>query len=55
MEDKKITLADARKIAEDNSKFLKTTPPPKPKIKLGRNEKCFCGSGKKYKKCCLGK
>lgn len=21
----------------------------------GRNEKCYCGSGKKYKKCCLGK
>jgi hypothetical protein len=21
----------------------------------GRNEKCSCGSGKKYKKCCLGK
>ncbi|NJK98727.1 MAG: hypothetical protein HC905_30815 [Bacteroidales bacterium] len=20
--------------------------------KLGRNEPCFCGSGKKYKKCC---
>jgi len=20
---------------------------------LGRNQKCFCGSGKKYKKCCL--
>ncbi len=23
--------------------------------KLGRNEKCHCGSGKKYKKCCLEK
>lgn len=22
--------------------------------KLGRNEPCACGSGKKYKKCCLG-
>ena len=21
--------------------------------KFGRNEKCFCGSGKKYKKCCM--
>ncbi|MDX2270678.1 MAG: SEC-C metal-binding domain-containing protein [Cyanobacteriota bacterium] len=20
---------------------------------MGRNEKCLCGSGKKYKKCCL--
>ena len=24
-------------------------------IHLGRNELCFCGSGKKYKKCCLNK
>ncbi|GEM_PF-3237392 len=23
------------------------------KNKIGRNEKCPCGSGKKYKKCCL--
>ena len=23
--------------------------------KLGRNEKCHCGSGKKYKNCCLQK
>ncbi|KKB42098.1 SEC-C metal-binding domain-containing protein [Bacillus thermotolerans] len=22
---------------------------------IGRNEKCYCGSGKKYKKCCLSK
>lgn len=24
-------------------------------VKLGRNEPCHCGSGKKYKKCCLDK
>lgn len=24
-------------------------------IKIGRNEPCHCGSGKKYKKCCLRK
>ena len=23
-----------------------------PKTKVGRNEPCPCGSGKKYKKCC---
>jgi preprotein translocase subunit SecA len=23
--------------------------------KVGRNDPCFCGSGKKYKKCCLPK
>ena len=25
------------------------------KMKVGRNDPCPCGSGKKYKKCCLGK
>ena len=24
-------------------------------MKIGRNDPCPCGSGKKYKKCCLGK
>ena len=24
-------------------------------MKVGRNEPCPCGSGKKYKKCCLAK
>jgi hypothetical protein len=27
-------------------------PPPPPSIKVGRNDPCPCGSGKKYKKCC---
>jgi preprotein translocase subunit SecA len=25
------------------------------KAKVGRNDPCPCGSGKKYKKCCIGK
>jgi hypothetical protein len=24
-------------------------------MKVGRNDPCSCGSGKKYKKCCLAK
>lgn len=28
-------------------------PPPSPDSKIGRNEPCPCGSGKKHKKCCL--
>lgn len=24
-------------------------------IKIGRNDPCYCGSGKKYKKCCMEK
>lgn len=27
----------------------------RPKISLGRNAACHCGSGKKFKKCCLNK
>lgn len=27
--------------------------PPAPGKKVGRNDPCPCGSGKKYKKCCL--
>ena len=30
-------------------------PPLIGDMKVGRNEPCPCGSGKKYKKCCLGK
>lgn len=26
---------------------------PEPSVKIGRNDPCSCGSGKKYKKCCL--
>lgn len=27
-------------------------PPPRRVVKIGRNDPCPCGSGKKYKKCC---
>jgi len=39
---------------EDISDLEKMLHPPKPLIsqKLGRNEPCPCGSGKKIKKCC---
>jgi uncharacterized protein YecA (UPF0149 family) len=30
----------------------KTVDEPKPLDKIGRNDPCPCGSGKKYKKCC---
>ena len=39
-------------IAKENK--LKENEIKKPR-KIGRNEPCSCGSGKKYKKCCLGK
>ena len=30
-------------------------PPPKISKRIGRNQKCPCGSNKKYKVCCIGK
>ena len=39
-----------------NAALEKERPQLMPGQKLpGRNELCFCGSGKKFKKCCLGK
>jgi SWIM/SEC-C metal-binding protein len=39
---------------EDISDLEKLLNPTKPvqSIKIGRNDPCPCGSGKKYKKCC---
>lgn len=35
----------------------KRRPPPKwtYTVKIGRNDPCPCGSGKKFKRCCIGK
>lgn len=32
---------------------LTPTAPPSTKARVGRNEPCPCGSGKKYKRCCI--
>ncbi len=34
---------------------MNAAPLRKPKSAVGRNDPCPCGSGKKFKKCCLGK
>jgi tetratricopeptide (TPR) repeat protein len=34
--------------------LVSSGPPPAAKQKIGRNDPCPCGSGKKYKKCCGG-
>lgn len=34
---------------------IKIEPPQLKHHKIGRNEPCHCGSGKKYKKCCIDK
>src|SRR3989344_4053181 len=34
---------------------MQTQVIPSSNMKVGRNDRCPCGSGKKYKRCCLGK
>jgi hypothetical protein len=43
-------LSDAKRPRLGAVKF---TPDRRPGQKIGRNDPCFCGSGKKYKQCCL--
>ncbi len=48
--------ADIVQLLYDNSPRKKrrgTTVPVAPADRVGRNDPCPCGSGKKYKKCCL--
>lgn len=40
-------------LAESNRHY--NLEPVRTEPKIGRNEPCKCGSGKKYKKCCLPK
>lgn len=37
----------------DGAEYEVGTPIVNTEVKIGRNEKCPCGSGKKYKKCCM--
>ncbi len=50
-------LQALRKIQDDTEEDFEEPPPiPRPVVnesKVGRNDPCPCGSGKKYKKCCL--
>jgi tetratricopeptide (TPR) repeat protein len=55
-------LDKSNKQAEKNKskdyvdyKYDDTPIQPAVSVKIGRNDPCPCGSGKKYKKCCLGK
>ncbi len=46
-----VPKASPKGIANDGKEALKPTP-KKAKKKIGRNDPCICGSGKKYKNCC---
>jgi uncharacterized protein YecA (UPF0149 family) len=41
-------------LKDDSSKSAMKEIKPEEKT-IGRNDPCPCGSGKKYKKCCMGK
>jgi hypothetical protein len=43
--------------ARERDDFLERKPAPflRTEQRVGRNEPCPCGSGKKFKKCCMGK
>jgi preprotein translocase subunit SecA len=45
-------LNDMKMTSADNSKSETTTTVQRDEDKVGRNEPCACGSGKKFKKCC---
>ena len=37
----------------DPDRLLAPVPPVRARVKVGRNDPCPCGSGRKYKHCCL--
>jgi len=39
----------------DVERLLRSSSPAESRFKVGRNDPCPCGSGKKFKKCCMGK
>lgn len=52
----KVEAATGKMQAIDAVEFMKkvrTKPIVRDYPKIGRNDKCPCGSGLKYKKCCL--
>ena len=40
------------KFGSTEKRVVRTAQPVKAEPKVGRNDLCPCGSGKKYKKCC---
>ncbi|MEO5569428.1 MAG: PBPRA1643 family SWIM/SEC-C metal-binding motif protein [Bacteroidia bacterium] len=45
--------SDKTEDISDIERLLNPPEPVKNDITLGRNDSCSCGSGKKYKHCCL--
>ena len=47
-----IALHNMQQLAKLERDKSKTSQTKSKKYKVGRNDPCPCGSGKKYKKCC---
>ena len=47
--------AKTTEIKKENYLATDETPYVRGTQKVGRNDPCPCGSGKKFKKCCMGK
>lgn len=54
-EETKLEEEERQKELEAIYKDLQKEAPASADVKVGRNDPCPCGSGKKYKKCCLKK
>ncbi|MEY8292704.1 DUF1186 domain-containing protein [Carnobacteriaceae bacterium 52-44] len=52
---KEDKLEEEKRLKELEAEFNKITQNDRTDEKVGRNDPCPCGSGKKYKKCCLKK
>lgn len=52
---KEEQLEEENKIKELEAKWRRETQKKQKVEKIGRNDPCPCGSGKKYKKCCMRK
>ncbi len=48
----RIESPDEDSAVRDESKIKINLPKRRPTVKVGRNEPCGCGSGKKFKSCC---
>ncbi|MCD4789008.1 MAG: SEC-C domain-containing protein [Bacteroidales bacterium] len=48
-------VVDYDEMLYDDYKEMPEILPVRKESKIGRNDPCPCGSGKKYKKCCLNK
>lgn len=52
---REVFMYDADKDMNQHYVEYMVTYTQKIRGKVGRNDKCICGSGKKYKKCCMAK